>query len=111
MILKNAIIIFILLVVKIMELSLHEIFMDFCTSKEMPHGRQGMYQKPPEYQPTEEIIKITECSVKRIEIITQEPEGFQNKKKYVFLKEKDRWLIDKKKWFDPIENKWKAGTL
>ncbi len=85
--------------------------MDFCTSKERPHSRQGMYQKPPEYQLTEEIIDAIECSARRIEIITQEHEGFQNQNEYVFLKEKARWLIDNKKWFDPIENKWKTGTL
>ncbi len=81
-----------------------QIYADLCTPKDRPYGRQGMYQNPPEYQMTEEIIKVIECSERRIEIITQELEGFQNKNKYVLLKKQNRWLIDNKKWFDQIDN-------
>jgi len=88
-----------------------KIFKEYCTSRDRSYGRNGMYQKPPEYQENEEILEVIDCSNTRIEIITQEHSGFSNKNKYTLLKQGGRWLIDNKTWFDVQNSDWSRGTL
>ncbi|REK28190.1 MAG: hypothetical protein DWQ42_05590 [Planctomycetota bacterium] len=74
------------------------IFAEFCTSKERPYGRQGSFQKPPEYDPhAEEVVEINHVSPHRTEITTQRSTGFSEKRRYVLLKENGRWRIDNAK--------------
>jgi hypothetical protein len=97
---------------KICEAKLDSIFDELCTPKKRAFRRQCDFRDPPEYLPgLEDIIEVNEFSSSRVEIITQEKSGLENKNKYVLLNRKGKWLLDNKQWFDDIDSKWQKGIL
>lgn len=75
--------------------SLAAIFADLCTSKERPHGRDGRFQKPPEYDPKNDVIKTVDLSGRRAKVETfREAILGRGRYQYVLIKQFDRWFID-----------------
>jgi hypothetical protein len=93
---------------------LDKIFETFCTQKERKQGRQISLScsEPPEYSPSEEVIK-SELNKNKCFFITQQQTGFKNKHKYTLHFKNNEWHIDKKEWLDEDEGKekWRQGYL
>ncbi len=77
--------------------ALAEIFVSFCTSKDRPHGRNGSFRTPPEYNPSTEAV--TGCELQQhgrkatVQTYRDDPlEGGQ--RKYVLYRKAGQWLID-----------------
>lgn len=77
---------------------MNAIFAAFCTPRERPNGRNGVFSHPQEYDPdTESILAITDESPRRVRIITRQHTGFKNKCQYVLLKQQGQWRIDNRR--------------
>jgi hypothetical protein len=87
-----------------------QIFDRYCTPEPRPHGRQGSFGHPPEYDPAETIIEVEQRSPARLHIFTQQRTGFRHKRRYVLLKQKGRWLIDSVQW-QASDGSWQRDTL
>jgi hypothetical protein len=98
--------------IKICKEKLDSIFNELCTHKRRVYRRQCDFGDPPEYQPDlEDIIEVTALSSSRVEIITQEKSGLENRNKYILLNRQGKWLLDNKQWFDNIDKQWQTGIL
>ena len=75
------------------------VFDRFCTVKARPYGRQGSFQQPPEYQPSETLVQIDNKDNKRAELITRDAPGAPLRYEYLYVLQKKRegWRIDVKK--------------
>ena len=93
------------------EKRISEIFAKYCTLKERKHGRLGMYQRPPAYNPNEEILEIKYLKPKKAEVYTQAHSGFGHKNKYTLFYKNDQWLIDYKEYYSAYEEKWVKAVL
>lgn len=90
---------------------LDAIFARYCTPKERKHGRVGMYQKPPEYNPNEEILEINFLNPKKADAVTQAKSGLRHKNKYTLFYKNDCWLIDYKEYWSALDDKWVKAIL
>ena len=93
------------------ERRVNEIFARYCTPKERKQGRLGMYQRPPAYDESEEILEIEYPNPKKAVATTEAKTGMRDKNRYTLFYKNDRWLIDYKERFSPYEGKWVKGVL
>ena len=93
-----------------------KIFLTYCTSRERKYGRptiisygnEGSY----EYDVNEEIITdIVEEGKNRIAVHTYREVPMRQKKQYIFLYSKGKWLLDSKKKFSVLKQKWLSDSL
>lgn len=93
-----------------------KIFLTYCTSRERKYGRpttisygnEGSY----EYDVNEEIITdIVEEGKNRIAVHTYRKVPIRQKKQYIFLYSKGKWLLDSKKKFSVLKQKWLSDSL
>ena len=73
------------------------IFLEFCTPKERKLGRQGSFQKPPEYDPEkEEVFETTLDEVRKRAYVTTHREAVLGggRYRYALVRKHGRWLID-----------------
>ena len=87
------------------------VFYAFCTRKDRKHGRNGSFQRPPEYDHDQEKIAAVEpVSEKRAHVETvRESLLAEGRYRYVLLRQKERWLIDSVQFFDG--NGWQRSIL
>lgn len=92
--------------------NMNKIFELYCTKKERPYGRNGSYQRPPEYDPeTETIIKSTvEKQNKALVITSRNAILGGGIYKYVLYKKSGKWLIDNLK-FEESEGNYTNAVL
>ncbi len=82
--------------------ALQEIFEEHCTAKHRKYGRTAAFScgNPPDYDlQTEEIVSVEIPTKSRIVVETKKTGVFRKRCQYVLLKERDKWLLDNKKWF------------
>ena len=74
-----------------------DIFSRFCTTRQRPHGRQGAFQKPPEYDPDREtLVDIEVVNPRRARVDTDRVAVLGGGRyRYILHKTNDRWLIDR----------------
>ena len=93
-----------------------KIFLNYCTSRErknsrlttISYGNEGSY----EYDIDEEkITDIVEEGKDRIVVHTYREVPMQEKKQYIFLFKKGKWLLDSKKRYSSWKQKWLSDSL
>ena len=92
-----------------------KIFLNYCTSRErknsrptISYGNEGSY----EYDINEEeITDIVEEGKDRIVVHTYREVPMQEKKQYIFLFKKGKWLLDSKKRYSSWKQKWLSVSL
>ena len=93
-----------------------KIFLNYCTSRErknsrpttISYGNEGPY----EYDIDEEkITDIVEEGKDRIVVHTYREVPMQEKKQYIFLFKKGKWLLDSKKRYSSWKQKWLSVSL
>lgn len=93
-----------------------KIFLTYCTSRERKYGRpttisygnEGSY----EYDVNEEkITDIVEEGKNRIAVHTYREVPLRQKKQYIFLYSKGKWLLDSKKRYSVLKQKWLSDSL
>lgn len=93
-----------------------KIFLTYCTSRERKnsrpttifYGNEGSY----EYDINEEkITDIVEEGKDRIVVHTYREVPMQEKKQYIFLFKKGKWLLDSKKRYSSWKQKWLSVSL
>ena len=93
-----------------------KIFLTYCTSRErknsrpttISYGNKGSY----EYDIDEEkITDIVEEGKDRIVVHTYREVPMQEKKQYIFLLKKGKWLLDSKKRYSSWKQKWLSVSL
>ncbi|MEM6293195.1 MAG: NTF2 fold immunity protein [Myxococcota bacterium] len=89
---------------------MNAIFKSYCTRKERPHGRQGSFQDPPEYDPSREQVLRSEVEKRRVMVDTERQAIFAGgRHRYVLLREGGKWLIDSVK--QELQGRWERGIL
>jgi len=89
-----------------------EIFEYFCTKKERKYGRQGSFQKPPEYDPeSEKILSTTIVEDRKAAIVETERDSVLGggTYRYKLYRREGKWLIDNLK--HEYEGKWEEKIL
>jgi hypothetical protein len=76
--------------------ALAAIFEEFCTPRERPQGRAGMFTIPPEYDPADEVGQPVVAGPRRVEIETVRRAGREARARYVLLNVRGAWLVDSK---------------
>jgi hypothetical protein len=93
-----------------------KIFLTYCTSRErknsrpttISYGNEGSY----EYDVNEEkITDIVEEGKNRIAVHTYREVPLRQKKQYIFLYSKGKWLLDSKKRYSVLKQKWLSDSL
>lgn len=93
-----------------------KIFLTYCTSRErkysrpttISYGNEGSY----EYDVDEEkIAEIVEEGKNRIVVQTYREVPMQERKQYIFLFKKGKWLLDSKKRYSSWKQKWLSVSL
>ena len=93
-----------------------KIFLNYCTSRErknsrpttISYGNEVSY----EYDINEEkITDIVEEGKDRIVVHTYREVPMQEKKQYIFLFKKGKWLLDSKKRYSSWKQKWLSVSL
>lgn len=91
---------------------MNRIFRTYCTQRERKYGRQGSFQRPPEYDPiTERIsnVSINE-SQRRAYVTTERKITFAGGiYQYVLHKKRLQWLIDSLRY--DVDGKWQNHIL
>jgi hypothetical protein len=92
--------------------SMNKVFDLFCTKKDRPYGRNGSFQRPPEYDPKSESIVFSnvEESNKATVITSREATLGGGIYKYVLYKKSGKWLIDNLK-FEEKKGKFTNALL
>jgi hypothetical protein len=79
--------------------SMNEVFGRFCTPKARTHGRDGMFQNPPEYNPESETIVSCDVDDARAMVVTRRDAILGGGDYcYVLHRRANRWLIDSLKF-------------
>ena len=92
------------------------IFAEFCTERErknsrpmtISYGTNGYFDYNIEQ---EEIVDVLEEKSNRIVVLTRREVPTLQKMQYVFLYKKGEWLIDSKKKFYKLKQKWESVSL
>jgi NTF2 fold immunity protein of polymorphic toxin system component len=86
------------------------VFATYCTPHERPHGRQGSFQKPPQYDPRSERVVRAAIDQDRAYVETDRvsPLG-GGAHRYTLHRRAHRWLIDNVKRQDG--ERWVPDTL
>ena len=87
------------------------VFDALCTQKDRKHGRNGSFQRPPEYNPESESIVAVEKVSKTKTLVTTEREATldSGRYRYVLVQKQNRWFIDSVKYFDGRD--WQKSIL
>jgi len=87
-----------------------EVFSKFCTARDRPHGRQGSFQRPPEYDPEREPIVGVEIRGSRAYVDTTRDAVLDGGlRRYVLHRHEGVWLIDSAKTM--VEGAWALSSL
>jgi len=87
-----------------------EVFSKFCTARDRPHGRQGSFQRPPEYDPEREPIVRVEVRGSRAYVDTTRDAVLDGGlRRYVLQRHEGAWLIDSAKAM--VEGAWVLSSL
>jgi hypothetical protein len=91
---------------------MNRIFCTYCTLRERKYGRQGSFQRPPEYDPiTEHIASVSVNESQRRAYVTTERQAtfaggiYQ----YVLQKIGGQWLIDSLRY--DVDGEWNSHIL
>ena len=78
------------------------VFASFCTPKDRPFGRNGSFQKPPEYDPQNESIVASDFEREdRAHVETQREALLGGGRyRYTLYRRGGRWLIDNIKFYE-----------
>ena len=88
-----------------------EIIDEYCTPKRRVGSKGLSFGFPPKFDPkTEEILEIVDESPTRVVIYTQEHAGFENKRRFVMLRQGGRWSLDSFQW-QLVNKKWERGII
>ena len=87
------------------------VFDAFCTQKERKQGRNGSFQRPPEYDPdSERIVGIEPITGSKTHVVTERESILGGGRyQYVLLRQANRWFIDSVKYLDG--SKWRNSIL
>lgn len=93
-----------------------KIFLTYCTPRERKYGRPNTIsygeEGSNEYDVDEEkITDIAEEGKNKIVVYTYREVPMQEKKQYIFLLKKDKWLLDSKKRYSSWKQKWLSVSL
>lgn len=93
-----------------------KIFITFCTDRERKNGRPNTisYGTNGDYEydiNEEKITDIVEQGKDKIIVYTYREVPMQEKKQYIFLLKKGKWLLDSKKRYSPWKQKWLSISL
>jgi NTF2 fold immunity protein len=81
------------------------VFAKHCTARERPHGRQGSFQHPPEYDPERETIVKVEVEGERAHVDTNRDAVLGGgPHRYVLHRGARGWLIDSLK--EKVDDAW-----
>jgi hypothetical protein len=84
-----------------------KIFLKYCTQKDRTNGKPNVISYGNYIDEHEEkILKIIQEKENRIDVYTQGATGEIGKYLYIFTKTKGEWLIDSKKRYSRLKNKW-----
>lgn len=90
--------------------TMNDVFGIYCTFKPRPHGRQGSFQRPPEYDPEKEKIISSSIDGQRSMVdTTREAVLGGGNYRYTLLRQAGQWRIDNVK-FDEGES-WRNAIL
>ena len=84
-----------------------KIFLTYCTSRERKYGRPTTIS----YVNEEKITDIVEEGKNRIAVHTYREVPLRQKKQYIFLYSKGKWLLDSKKRYSVLKQKWLSDSL
>lgn len=89
-----------------------KIFLTYCTPRERKYGRPNTISYGGEYDVDEEkITDVVEEGKNRIVVHTYREVPMQEKKQYIFLFKKGKWLLDSKKRYSSWKQKWLSVSL
>jgi hypothetical protein len=89
-----------------------KIFNKHCTQKDRPNGKPNVISYGTYIDEHEEkILEIIQEKENRINVYTQGSTGEIGKYLYIFIKIKGEWLIDSKKRYSRLKNKWVIYNL
>ena len=89
-----------------------KIFNKYCTQKDRVSGKPNVISYGDYINEHEEkILEIIQEKEKRINVFTQGSTGEIGKYLYIFIKNKGEWLIDTKKRYSRLKNKWVIYNL
>jgi hypothetical protein len=94
---------------------LHEmirIFANYCIPKERKYGRNGSFQKPPEYDPAcERVVDVAIDDSRRRAYVTTQREAILGggTYRYTLLARHKKWLIDNVK--QEVDGTWNNSVL
>jgi len=87
-----------------------EVFAKHCTARERPQGRQGSFQRPPEYDPEREMIVRVEVQGARAYVDTHRDAVLGGgPHRYVLHRCNGTWLIDSLK--ETVDGAWVPKVL
>jgi hypothetical protein len=83
---------------------------EHCTPKPRVYSGPLSCGDPPQYDPdTEDVLEVVQETARRVAIHTQQRVGFKNRRKFIMLKQGDRWLLDN--WQVLLGSKWSRGII
>ena len=88
----------------------HEVFAKYCTARERPRGRQGSFQRPPEYDPEREQVTQVDVTEDRAYVDTEREAILGGgAHRYVLHHKHGVWLIDSLK--ESVDGAWIPKVL